>query len=289
MSSKLLFRVLFIGAIGLGFAHVVDFQIESFPKLGHTKKSDFIQMFRGWGFLGTWVLIAITARLLAKPDRPGAMTGWRHHLYRKEWLLFASPLLSGGAAEVGKLIVRRMRPHGEFFYLYRSWLTDPFRSSGLGFPSSHTAVAFGGSTILLLQFPKLQIPAIIMAVGCMITRVLSGAHYLSDGIGGALVGVISSVLCIRIYQHLNKMSERHEASTHSSGPSLDYKQRPEWKPVGEREHVTCELQVINKVQASKGEEVSKGIEVSKGVEVSNGMQASGNVQASGRARVSTRP
>jgi hypothetical protein len=129
----------------------------------------------------------------------------------------------------------------------------------------------------------------------MITRVLSGAHYLSDGIGGALVGVISSVLCIRIYQHLNKMSERHEASIHSSERSLDYKQRPEWKPVVEREHVTYELQVINKVQASNGVEVVKGVEVEKGIEVSNevevlnGMQASGNVQASGRARVSTRP
>ena len=102
--------MLFIGAIALGLAHVIDFQIESIPKLENTKNSDLIQIFRGWGFLGTWVLIAITARLLAKPDRPWAMTGWRHHLYRKELLLFASPLLSGGAAEVGKLIVRRMPP-----------------------------------------------------------------------------------------------------------------------------------------------------------------------------------
>ena len=254
--------MVFIGALALGLAHLIDFQIESIPRLGNTKKSDFIQMFRGWGFLGTWVLIAITARLLAKPDRPGAMTGWRHHLYRKEWLLFASPLLSGGAAEVGKLIIRRMRPHGEFFYLYRSWLTEPFRSSGLGFPSSHTAVAFGGSTILLLQFPKLQIPAIIMAVGCMTTRVLSGAHYLSDGIGGALVGVMSSVLCIKIYLYLNKTSGRHGASFHNSEPSLDYKKRPEWKPVIERGQVTYELQVVDNVQASNRVEISNEVQAS---------------------------
>jgi len=271
MPSKLLFRMLFIGAIALGLAHLFDFQIESIPKLDNIKKPDLIQLFRGWGFLGTWVLIAITARLLAKPDRPGAMTGWRRHLYRKEWLLFASPLLSGGAAEVGKLIIRRMRPHGEFFYLYRSWLTDPFRSSGLGFPSSHTAVAFGGSTILLLQFPKLQIPAIIMAVGCMTTRVLSGAHYLSDGIGGALVGVISSVLCIKIYLYFNHISRRHGTPILNSEPSLDYKKRPEWKPVIERGQVAYELQVSDNVQAS------------------NGVQVSGNLQAADRARVSTRP
>ena len=269
--------MIFIGAIALGLAHLFDFQIESIAKLDNTKKSDLIQLFRGWGFLGTWVLIAITARLLAKPDRPGAMTGWRRHLYRKEWLLFASPLLSGGAAEVGKLIIRRLRPHGEFFYLYRSWLTDPFRSSGLGFPSSHTAVAFGGSTILLLQFPKLQIPAVVMAAGCMATRVFSGAHYFSDGVGGALVGVISSVLCIKIYLYLKKVSRRNATPILNSEPSLVYKKRPEWKPVIERGQVAYELQVSDNVQAPNR------------VEVSNGISVSGNLQAADRARVSTRP
>ena len=268
--------MLFFGAIALGLAHLFDFQIESIPRLDNTKKSDLVQMFRGWGFLGTWVVIAITAQLLVKPDKPWAMTGWRHHLYRKEWLLLACPLLSGGAAEVGKLIVRRLRPHGELLYMYRSWLTDPFRSSGLGFPSSHTAVAFGGTTILLLQFPTLRIPAIIMAVGCMATRVLSGAHYLSDGIGGALVGVISSILCIKIYLYLNQISRRNGAPIPNSEPSLDYKKRPEWKPVIERGQVAYELQVINKVQASNE------------VEVSNEFEISGNVQVSDKARVSTR-
>jgi membrane-associated phospholipid phosphatase len=271
MPSKMLLRIAFGGAIATGLAHFFDFHIESFSGLKNIKNSDLIQLFRGWGFLGTWVLIAITARLLAKPDRTGAMTGWRRHLYRKEWLLFASPLLSGGAAEVGKLIIRRLRPHGEFFYLYRSWLTDPFRSSGLGFPSSHTAVAFGGSTILLLQFPKLQIPAVVMAVGCMTTRVFSGAHYFSDGVGGALVGVISSVLCIKIYLYLNKVSRRNGTAILNSEPSLVYKKRPEWKPVIERGQVAYELQVSDNVQAS------------------NGVQVSGNLQAADRARVSTRP
>ena len=270
MPSKLLFRMLFTGAIALGLAHLFDFQIESIPKLGNTKKSDLIQLFRGWGFLGTWVLIAITARLLANPDKPGTMTGWRRHLYRKEWLLLASPLLSGAVAEIGKLLVRRLRPHGEFSYIYRSWLTDPFSSSGLGFPSSHTAVAFGGSTILLLQFPKLQTPAIVMAVGCMATRVLSGAHYFSDGIGGALVGVISSILCLKLYRHLNQISRRDGASILNSEPSLDYKKRPEWIPVTEIGPVKYAVQVIEKAQFSNGVEVSGNVKVSDKARESTG-------------------
>ncbi len=221
MPCNLLFRILFTGTLALGLAHLFDFQIENIPKLENNKKSDLIQMFRGWGFLGTWVLIAITARLLAKPHRQGTMTGWRHHLYRKEWLLFASPLISGGAAEIGKIIIRRMRPHGEFFYTYRSWLTDPLSSSGLGLPSSHTAVAFGGSTILFMLFPKLRYPAIIMAAGCMLTRVLSGAHYLSDGVAGAILGTIFGVLCIKFYWASNQITQSTMGSNLNLGLPLD--------------------------------------------------------------------
>ena len=246
MHSKILFRVLFIGAVALGLAHLFDFQIENIPNLENLKKPDLINMFRGWGFLGTWVLIAITARLLAKPDRPGTSTGWRRHLHRKEWLILASPLLSGGVAEVGKLMVRRLRPHGESFYIYKNWLTDPFSSSGLGIPSSHTAVAFGGSTILLLLFPKLRTPAIVMAAGCMTTRVLSGSHYFSDGIAGALIGIFCGILSIKIYGYINRSSQQKISPSLNSDPSIDLKTRPEWKPVLERGQVTYDVQVIDK-------------------------------------------
>jgi undecaprenyl-diphosphatase len=247
--------MLFLGAIAVGLAHLFDFQIESIPKLENPRKPDLINMFRGWGFLGTWVLIAITARLLAKPDRLGSVVGWKRHPYRKEWLLLASPLLSGAAAEAGKLMLRRLRPHGESFYIYKNWLTDPFSSAGLGIPSSHTAVAFGGSTILLLLFPKLRTPAIVMAAGCMTTRVLSGSHYFSDGIAGALIGIICGILSIKLYEYLNRASQRTMVTSLNSNPSIDLHTRPEWKPVTEKGQVTYDVQVIEKSQVSNGVEV----------------------------------
>jgi len=236
MTGKLLFRMLFMGAFAIVLSHHFDFQIESFPKLENPRKPDLIQLFRGWGFLGTWVLIAITARLLAEPERPSAMTGWRRHLYRKEWLLLASPLLSGTAAEIGKLFIRRLRPHGESFYIYRSWLVDPFSSHGLGFPSSHTAVAFGGSTILLLLFPKLRIPAIVMAAGCMTTRVWSGSHYMSDGIGGALIGLTSGYLSIKGYEYFNRLSKHNEEIRPKPVFSLNREKALEWDQSMESAH-----------------------------------------------------
>jgi membrane-associated phospholipid phosphatase len=235
-----------MGAITVGIAHFFDFQIETIPKLANPKQSDLIQLFRIWGFLGTWVLIAITAHLLVKSERQGTITGWKQHLYRKEWLLLASPFLSGGAAEIGKLFIRRLRPHGDSYYIYRSWLLDPFRSYGLGFPSSHTAVAFGGSTILLLLFPKLRFPAIFMASGCMATRVLTGAHYFSDGVAGALIGVISGILCVKIYGYLNRPSQGDMASIPYSALTPDFKKRLGWEPITEGTQVTANVQVSDR-------------------------------------------
>jgi hypothetical protein len=109
-----------------------------------------------------------------------------------------------------------------------------------------------------------------MAVGCMATRVLSGAHYFSDGIGGALVGVISSILCLKLYRHLNQISRRDGASILNSEPSLDYKKRPEWIPVTERGPVKYAVQVIEKAQFSNGVEVSGNVKVSDKARESTG-------------------
>jgi hypothetical protein len=123
----------------------------------------------------------------------------------------------------------------------------------------------------------------------MATRVLSGSHYFSDGIAGALLGVMCGILSIKLYGYLNRASQQNISPSLNSDPAIDLKTRPEWKPVIERGQVTYELQVIDNVQSSNRVEISNGIEVSSGVKVSNGISVSGNVQASAIARVSTRP
>jgi membrane-associated phospholipid phosphatase len=197
------------GVAALALSHLLDFPLTGVFKPGEQSRSDLLKLFRCWGFLGTWLLIAISAQLLSQPKDSKPLAGWKHALDQKAWLLLAAPMVSGGMAEIIKLVVRRLRPNGDPSYVFRSWFDHPISTSGIGFPSSHTAVAFAGSTILFHHYPKLQIPAFTMAVGCLATRVMSGAHYFSDGIGGVLVGISASLLCIR----LNSIITKHNFGT----------------------------------------------------------------------------
>jgi membrane-associated phospholipid phosphatase len=195
--------ILIITGLGLLLlSHLLDFPIQGSLGVGRTNQSDLVKLFRCWGFLGTWLLIAISAQLLSQPNSSKTPAGWKYYIKQKSWMLLAAPVLSGGMAEIVKLTVRRIRPHGEPYYIFRSWLDHPFSTSGIGFPSSHTAVAFAGSTIIFHIYPKLRIPAITMATGCLATRVLSGAHYFSDAIGGVIVGISAGVICIKLYSSI---------------------------------------------------------------------------------------
>lgn len=93
-----------------------------------------------------------------------------------------SPALSGGLAEILKLTFRRERPSELGAYVFRSLSDRPWSSSGLGLPSSHAAVAFGGSMALMILFPRLRWPALVMAMGP------------TDIYLGALVGSVTGLL-----------------------------------------------------------------------------------------------
>src|SRR5690606_5099200 len=103
-----------------------------------------------------------------------------------------------------KPIIARERPVGEEialrpgFYHFRG-LFDGFihPTSGLGFPSSHAAVAFAGSLMLAVFLPRARTLLIILAACCGITRMLTGAHFASDVFAGALLGWASAAMLTR--------------------------------------------------------------------------------------------
>jgi membrane-associated phospholipid phosphatase len=57
-------------------------------------------------------------------------------------------------------------------------------------PSSHAIIAFAAAAALTELFPAAAIVWYGLAVGCAVTRVLSGAHFVSDAIVGALLGIV---------------------------------------------------------------------------------------------------
>lgn len=62
------------------------------------------------------------------------------------------------------------------------------------FPSGDTAGAFGAAVALGHALPRLRWPAILIASAIGLARVAVGAHYPSDVIGGAIVGIVFGLL-----------------------------------------------------------------------------------------------
>jgi len=142
---------------------------------------DWGRMLRVMGTLYVWVPLALAVWLQARDRQPARA--------RRAWLLAIAPVVAGLLAELLKLLIRRERPSlhdGE--YVYRSFADRTLDSHDLGFPSSHVTVAFAGATIVAGQYPRAGPVAYLLALGCAITRLTAQAHFLSDLVGGALVG-----------------------------------------------------------------------------------------------------
>ena len=82
-------------------------------------------------------------------------------------------------------------------YAFRAFSDHPLSSRGLGFPSSHAVVAFGAAAILSRMFPRARVVWYAAAVGCAVSRLLAHAHYLSDVVAAALIGIAVAALLWR--------------------------------------------------------------------------------------------
>lgn len=70
-------------------------------------------------------------------------------------------------------------------------ITIPLDTS---FPSTHTALAFGMSFYLFLVNKKLGIIFLVLASLVGVGRILSHVHFPIDVVGGAILGIFSSLL-----------------------------------------------------------------------------------------------
>ncbi len=113
-------------------------------------------------------------------------------------LVIVAPLIAGALAELAKLVVSRERPvrgdaiQNEGAYVWKGLFQGFADSSNLGMPSSHAAVAFGGAAMLGVLFPPIRWLMLALAAGCGLTRMLSGAHFASDVVVGAGLGVLTA-------------------------------------------------------------------------------------------------
>jgi len=133
------------------------------------------RMLRGAGYLPLWAVVALA--LVLHDWVPRARRTWRQASRRGLLLLWSVACsLTDGA------------------HVFRPWSDRPWSTADLGLPSSEAAVAFAAAAVLARLFPEARVLWYGLALGCGLTRVASGAHFMSDAVFAALVGYVVTLI-----------------------------------------------------------------------------------------------
>ncbi len=168
--------------------------------VGKLEEEDWYRALRVVGYLPVWMVIGLCF-LLIDLGRPPIRGG----VIRRATLVVLCPAVAGVVSELVKMLVGRVRPgpaiaENDFFKPFLGGFTD---GSNLAMPSSHAAVAFAGAFALSFILPRLTPVVILLAVGCGLSRILAGAHWLSDVIVAAAISYALSRALWRIDAHNN--------------------------------------------------------------------------------------
>lgn len=186
-----LVRWLLLSMVAIVLAHLADSLAWRTLRLPDVYEKDWGRLLRSLGYLPTWGIVAL-AYWLDMRGRPNAG--------RTAGYLIVSPTVGGIVAEAGKLLFRRLRPDAETFgYAFRPYSDHFWSNRGMGLPSSHTLVAFAGAAALAQRFPRARWVFYLLAGGCALTRVMANAHFLSDTVVAACLGIaVGQILATRV-------------------------------------------------------------------------------------------
>ena len=180
-ARRTLIRDLLIAVALIALSMLADGWVAEHVRYGRVYETDWGRMLRNFGYLPFWLVAALALALNDRQSR-----AW----WRRGSLLAAAPTAAGIVGELLKILVRRMRPPDVgTAYAFRAYSDHPLSSRGLGFPSSHAVVAFGAAAILARLFPRAKYVWYAAAIGCAVSRLLAHAHYSSDVVAGACIGI----------------------------------------------------------------------------------------------------
>lgn len=162
--------------------------------------------------------LVICAALLGAAWMSGARRGWR--VWSNAAIVFLAGILSGLNAPL-KIIFGRIRPYHDV----PAFQWHPFRfdsisaEAGLSFPSGDATLAFAMAMSLTFVAPRLCPLWWTLAIIVAAERIAENAHYPSDVVAGAALGVAVAILARWIIRVLSKNGENRGGKTIiSSGP-----------------------------------------------------------------------
>jgi len=126
--------------------------------------------------------------------------------FKFNFIFFITVLLIGGIlVQILKYLFNRPRPLQRISDI--KLLSDPLREHG--FPSGHTMAIFTAATYLSKKIQKHAWLFLLVAVTVGISRIYVGVHFLSDVIGGAVIGICITEFFCWIFKIESDKNQHH--------------------------------------------------------------------------------
>lgn len=136
---------------------------------------------RGW----FWILTAVTLILIKKTRPAGIM----------------SLCSLGFGALINNIFLKNIAARPRPFDMVNEIVPLIEKPLDYSFPSGHTCASFACALVLWRMLPgKKGLPFLILAFLISLSRLYLGVHYPTDILGGAFVGMISSMIVYELYQ-----------------------------------------------------------------------------------------
>jgi len=145
-----------------------------------------------------WVMAGIMLVALLFVDRG-------RYLYNAVFFLLVS-LTGGGVTQLFKFVFDTARPLRVAEHVGAHMVVIGEELRNLGFPSGHTFLVFSAAVFLSARIrnPRATVALFCIAAASGFSRILVGAHFVSDVVGGVLVGVLYTASCLYIETWIRK-------------------------------------------------------------------------------------
>lgn len=118
--------------------------------------------------------------------------------------LFVANLVTGFITQIIKHILGRPRPNQAFAEESFNFDFFNFDSAFHSFPSGHTSTIFVVALTFSIFTPKLRYVYLFFACIVALSRIIVGAHFFTDIIGGVIVAFIGFKITLKIFEIIKK-------------------------------------------------------------------------------------